>query len=281
MTGMCDKGCKEGWSGAMCDTACDETYYGINCTQSYGSNCVNFSCHHQTGNCKVYVEPLKESDPSNLHTVVGGSSAAIVMILIIAGIIIFLKRTGCFSRGKREEDSNDAQNTLAFSNVYQSVGICVENISGEKDSKMKPKLTETKKPMKYTTINEDVEIDEKIHGENPYGDIYVNEEHITDVELSHLEQIIEEKSRNENDCFKKEYATLLYGERYPCHVGKLPENIKKKTDLRQPFHMITQELYLQTSVQTTSTPITSMEYEENIYTLQHKDQNETRLLTFG
>lgn len=100
----------------------------------------------------------------------------------------------------------DAQNTLAFSNVYQSVGICVENISGEIDSKMKPKLTETKKPMKYTTINEDVEIDEKIHGENPYGDIYVNEEHITDVELSHLEQIIEEKSRNENDCFKKEYA---------------------------------------------------------------------------
>lgn len=72
--------------------ACDETYYGINCTQSCGSNCVNFSCHHQTGNCKVYVEPLKESDPSNLHTVVGGSSAAIVMILIIAGIIIFLKR---------------------------------------------------------------------------------------------------------------------------------------------------------------------------------------------
>lgn len=100
----------------------------------------------------------------------------------------------------------DAQNTLAFSNVYQNVDICVENISGEIDTEMKPKFTETEKPVKCTTIDDDIDTDENIHEENPYGDFYVNEQHLIDVDLSHLGQIIEEKSRNENDGFKKEYA---------------------------------------------------------------------------
>lgn len=39
----------------------------------------------------------------------------------------------------------DIQNTLAFSNVYQNVDICVENNSNAKDSMKKPKLTATKK----------------------------------------------------------------------------------------------------------------------------------------
>nr|XP_034320249.1 receptor-type tyrosine-protein phosphatase kappa-like [Crassostrea gigas] len=42
-----------------------------------------------------------------------------------------------------------------------------------------------------------------------------------------LEKMIEEKSENEDDGFKKEYHTLLCGPRYPCEIGKRPENIKK------------------------------------------------------
>lgn len=104
----------------------------------------------------------------------------------------------------------DIQNTLAFSNVYQNVDICVENNSNAIDSMKKPKLTETKKPLKVkksAALNdEDVDVDETIHEENPYGDFYVNEEPLIDIDISHLETIIEQKSRNENDGFKKEYA---------------------------------------------------------------------------
>lgn len=104
----------------------------------------------------------------------------------------------------------DIQNTLAFSNVYQNVDICVENNSNAIDSMKKPKLTETKKPLKVTKSaalnDEDVDVDETIHEENPYGDFYVNEEPLIDIDISHLETIIEQKSRNENDGFKKEYA---------------------------------------------------------------------------
>lgn len=73
-----------------------------------------------------------------------------------------------------------------------------------------PKLTETKKPLKVKKSealkDEDVDVDETIHEENPYGDFYVNEEPLIDIDISHLGTIIEQKSGNENDGFKKEYA---------------------------------------------------------------------------
>lgn len=104
----------------------------------------------------------------------------------------------------------DIQNTLAFSNVYQNVDICVENNSNAIDSTKEPKLTETKKPLKVkksAALNdEDVDVDETIHEENPYGDFYVNEKPLIDIDIIQLETIIEQKSRNENDGFKKEYA---------------------------------------------------------------------------
>lgn len=70
-------------------------------------------------------------------------------------------------------------------------------------------------------------MDEKIHNENPYGDVYKNEKTIPYVAVENLGNEIIEKSKNENDGFKKEYATLLYGERYPRNVAKRPENIPR------------------------------------------------------
>lgn len=63
------------------------------------------------------------------------------------------------------------------------------------------------KVKKSAALNdEDVDVEETIHEENPYGYFYVNEEPLIDIDISHLETIIEQKSRNENDGFKKEYA---------------------------------------------------------------------------
>lgn len=49
-------------------------------------------------------------------------------------------------------------------------------------------------------------MDEKIHNENPYGDVYNNEKIIPYVAVENLGNEIIEKSKNEKDGFKKEYA---------------------------------------------------------------------------
>lgn len=54
--------------------------------------------------------------------------------------------------------------------------------------------------------DDDVDIDEKIHKENPYGDLYVNEKPIPDIAVTNLGKVIEENSKNEDDGFKKNYS---------------------------------------------------------------------------
>lgn len=99
---------------------------------------------------------------------------------------------------------------MTFSNLHQTIDIHIEGNPNVICSERKQQLGETKKPIQLTKSrefkNEDVDIDEKIHEENPYGDLFVNEEPLLDVDISYLGNIIEEKSENENDGFKKEYA---------------------------------------------------------------------------
>ena len=54
--------------------------------------------------------------------------------------------------------------------------------------------------------DDEIDVDEKIHEENPYGDLYTDEATIPDIALNNLASMIEEKSKNEDDGFKKEYA---------------------------------------------------------------------------
>ena len=56
---------------------------------------------------------------------------------------------------------------------------------------------------KYETRDEDFD-EEGI--ENPYGDMYINEETTSDISIRELDQVIKDKSRNENEGFKREYA---------------------------------------------------------------------------
>lgn len=84
-----------------------------------------------------------------------------------------------------------------ISNIYQNENKvlskykCKINVKGDKGIKCK---------------DDDVDIDEKIHEENPYGDFYINEEPLMDIAIEQLWNVIEEKSRNKDDGFKKEYA---------------------------------------------------------------------------
>nr|XP_034318453.1 receptor-type tyrosine-protein phosphatase T isoform X2 [Crassostrea gigas] len=233
-TGRCDDGCKPGWKGVTCNEICDQTFYGINCSENCGSNCVNSSCHHVTGKCNVNIQSLKNTDSSNISTlpVIGGTSAAIIILILIIGAIIAYKRIRRSSKFKQNQSySNATTNTMAFSNIYQNVGFEVQNESNDISLEIQSRPVENSEPTEVhkTTEQKDdeIDIDEKIHEENPYGDFYVNEEPLLGVEISNLESVIKEKSMNENDGFKKEYAMLLYGERYPCDVGKRTENVSK------------------------------------------------------
>lgn len=54
-------------------------------------------------------------------------------------------------------------------------------------------------------------------------------EHCTiDIDVTELGKVIEGNMKNDDSGFKKEYASLLYGDQYPCKIGKLPGNITKK-----------------------------------------------------
>lgn len=67
-------------------------------------------------------------------------------------------------------------------------------------------VEQTRKVSQSKKIDDDVDIDEKIHEENPYGDLYVNEKPIPDIAVANLGNVIEENSKNEDDEFKKNYS---------------------------------------------------------------------------
>lgn len=94
-----------------------------------------------------------------------------------------------------------------YSNVYQNV-----NIEFNQGSFSSTKATIEYQDKTLMNVNldiskdEDVDIDDKIHEENPYGDLPASNKIIPDIFLKDLETEILEKSKEENDGFKKEYA---------------------------------------------------------------------------
>lgn len=110
---------------------------------------------------------------------------------------------------------------VAFSNAAQDISNIYQNYTTEDpDSK---DLTTLKKPpvRRHEQLDkennsrelkdDDFDIDEKIHEENPYGDFYMNDDiHTPDIAANKLEDVIREKSKNKDDGFKKEYAVCTH-----------------------------------------------------------------------
>eukprot|EP00105_Crassostrea_gigas_P007593 XP_011421896.1 PREDICTED: receptor-type tyrosine-protein phosphatase S-like [Crassostrea gigas] len=228
---LCLDGCAPGYKGPFCNISCEEPYFGINCSQKC-NNCFKQSCHQVTGVCTSQAMENTGTDGGvQISYIVGGSLGFVVVaIIIVVGIIIY-RRIPSTSRNQQESSNKNNANTVTFNttlnlesnltNIYQNV--TVEKSKVEKRSRKAAATRELSRESR----NDDVDIDEKIHNENPYGDVYVNQERISDILIKDLEKEIQEKSKTDNDGFKKEYARLLYGERHPCNVGKLPENIPK------------------------------------------------------
>nr|XP_034322583.1 uncharacterized protein LOC105338080 [Crassostrea gigas] len=220
VNGSCLQCCFPGYIGPSCNLSCSKTFYGLNCLQQCSANCVNQTCHHESGTCQSI--DASKSDKVKQVYIIGGVVGVVIVFSLIFGILILYKRNGCvtWKRGKDTTFNNSeavAQSSpdTAFnlSNIYQNIQI---------DDTATARGNE-----KTADDDNDVDIDEKIHNENPYGDVYQNEKTIPYVDVGNLGNDIIEKSKSENDGFKKEYATLLYGERYPCNVAKRTENIPR------------------------------------------------------
>lgn len=98
-----------------------------------------------------------------------------------------------------------------LTNMYQNVERENQNSfsSSRKASSKRVRKLEKTTVQIIELKNDDIDIDEKIHEENPYGDFYVNDETLSDIAVSNFEKIIEEKSKNYDDGFKKEYAVRI------------------------------------------------------------------------
>ena len=79
---------------------------------------------------------------------------------------------------------------------------------------------------KYETKDEDFD-EEGI--ENPYGDLYINEETISDISIRDLGQVIKDKRRNEDDGFKREYAVSVFCKNNTKCEPKIEDNLILRT----------------------------------------------------
>ena len=145
---------------------------------------------------------------SNLSLFIKQDYGLILQNKIIFNWILFiLWRTWIFSNLKTER---------TFSKIYQNIDKG-DDAGGIGDDERRKPFTSANKGI---IASDEVDIDEKIHEENPYGDFYVNDETKPDFDVKNLGKIIEEKSKNEDDDFKKEYAVWINGLKKECFYSE-------------------------------------------------------------
>lgn len=114
--------------------------------------------------------------------------------------------------------SNFHTNIVAVQNTMPNLTNMYQNVKSENQdsfSSSRKASSRCSRKLEKTTVQsielnyDDIDIDEKIHEENPYDDFYVNDETLSEIAVSNFEKIIEEKSKNDDDGFKKEYAVRI------------------------------------------------------------------------
>ncbi|XP_022306967.2 receptor-type tyrosine-protein phosphatase T-like, partial [Crassostrea virginica] len=177
-----------------------------------------------------------------------GAVCFLIISTVIVFIVLFKRKQAIYTKSgvaQKEEDriSLHADDYLVLTedptdfcteNIYDHEGSFVlkrasaPSLAAEKSENVEE--NETQNEYKYATVNRhnvtDDDNDEE-GVENPYGDLYINEETTFDVPISELQNDIVERKKNEDEGFKREYAMLPYGEEHPCDAGKRPENLPK------------------------------------------------------
>uniref|UniRef100_A0A8W8M3E8 protein-tyrosine-phosphatase n=1 Tax=Magallana gigas TaxID=29159 RepID=A0A8W8M3E8_MAGGI len=209
-SGDCEGGCLDGWHGKHCNRKCDNGTYGKDCTNKCG-NCQQQPCHHTNGTClsgcsssSYKGETCKEEikNPTNIVAIVGGVLGTIFCggIILIIGLI--------YRRWRSGDRASNSDRPLVYIKPSANQGF---TSLPEEDTKS-------------TLHRFDNQLNSSV---KDFGDVYENEEHTPDISIDQIKQAIDEKSKDKNAGFIKEYSLLPYGEKYPCSVGKRPENVTK------------------------------------------------------
>lgn len=104
------------------------------------------------------------------------------------------------------------ENTMSdLTNIYQNIGKEDQGgFSRSRKASRKLERKSEKTPVQSIELkDDDVDIDEIIHKDNPYGNICVNNKTISKFGIPSFQNVIEEKLKNEDDGFKKEYAVRI------------------------------------------------------------------------
>ncbi|XP_061165546.1 uncharacterized protein LOC133174437 [Saccostrea echinata] len=227
INGSCLNGCAKGFKEINCTKRCSSDTYGFDCLDNCSNSCINNTCDPVTGYCPMIKRTTDTYVISAFGSVIGGISGLVFACIAVAILILVLKgrslqesRRGQIQRPKFSiEGANEADVTVTDSKSQSST----------KHQRSKHRDSGNRKNSKRKTKSDvaDVDEDELIHSENPYGDFYANETTIRDIPLNQLESVIAEKRKDKDDGFQREYASLPYGEQYKCDEGKREENTVK------------------------------------------------------
>lgn len=109
-------------------------------------------------------------------------------------------------------------NIVAHENTMSDLTNMYQNIRKEDQggfSKSRKASTKLKRKSEKTPVqsielkDDDLDIDEKIHEDNPYGNLSVNDKTISKFDITSFQKVIEKKLKNEDNGFKKEYAVRI------------------------------------------------------------------------
>ncbi|XP_078328331.1 uncharacterized protein LOC111112065 isoform X4 [Crassostrea virginica] len=242
VNGSCLTGCDRGYQGIKCTEECDWGYHGYNCNETCQScsSTGNGSCNAVTGFCPLVQQVQNPgTGGGNNAAIVGGLVAALAVIVVVVFVIVFKRR-----RTKRQENSSrsnvgygvntenvnrltENNDRAGLSNLYANLDATDEQnlIPASKNSNQPKQTGNSSTTAKRYDVTDDDKDEEGV--ENPYGDLYINEEATFDVPISELQNVIVEKKKKEDEGFKKEYAMLPHGEQHPCDVAKRQENIPR------------------------------------------------------
>nr|XP_034321094.1 receptor-type tyrosine-protein phosphatase epsilon-like [Crassostrea gigas] len=233
VNGSCLNGCNPGYEGTNCTQGCKWGSFGYNCNETCRIICANNgTCSATTGTCEL-IGAAKNPEGDNSSS---AAAVVVVLILVIVGVVIvivFIRRRRLNAKNEKsqthrqipgtEENANlnNRDENLECTNTYANMESMKKSATKSDGNKTSSDLSAAKK----YDVKDDDEDEEGI--ENPYGDLYLNEETIPDVPINELENAIMERKENEEDGFKREYSMLPYGEQHPCEVGKRQENLAK------------------------------------------------------
>ncbi|XP_062619902.1 cell death abnormality protein 1-like [Saccostrea cucullata] len=238
INGSCVKGCDAGFKGEFCKTECDPYTYGFDCMQNCSDSCENNTCNSFTGQCLGHGYFNDSSDVNSQVAVIGVIVAVLIALLVTLIVLLVLRRRHVL---KGMDGKQQLKGTRHYKNGDGDNKDNDPSSSTPEKNKISKKTKDQNSLLNKNDVNAvEIDEDELIHAENPYGEMYTNYSISSDIPLSQLERIISEKSKDDNDGFQKEYATLPYGEIQKCDVGKRSENIPK-IDIRPHFLMTIQE----------------------------------------